>query len=150
MRQVHLDYTENLQGTPKYEPQSAHFSKKQYTLHCTVAHVNTNDKENYEYLYHLSNDTKYDSAQILGIIHNIISTYGNINVYRFKSENAAAQYKTQYMFFNWRQLAKSLRKKFIIYFGVSGHGKGLVDAMSAFGVKGPLRNYKQRLLLSLC
>ena len=26
----------------------------------------------------------------------------------------------------------------IIYYGPSGHGKGLIDAMSAFGVKGPL------------
>ena len=26
-----------------------------------------------------------------------------------------------------------------MYYGVSGHGKGLVDAMSAFGAKGPLR-----------
>ena len=30
-------------------------------------------------------------------------------------------------------------KKVIIYCGVSGHGKGLVDVMSRFGVKGPLR-----------
>ena len=27
----------------------------------------------------------------------------------------------------------------IVYYGVSGHGKGLVDMMSGFGVKGPLR-----------
>ena len=27
----------------------------------------------------------------------------------------------------------------IAYFDASGHGKGLVDAMSGFGVKGPLR-----------
>ena len=27
----------------------------------------------------------------------------------------------------------------LVYYGVSGHGKGLVDAMSAFRVKGPLR-----------
>ena len=26
-----------------------------------------------------------------------------------------------------------------IYYGAPGHGKGLVDAMSGFGVKGPLR-----------
>ena len=26
-----------------------------------------------------------------------------------------------------------------MYYAVSGHGKGLVDAMSAFGVKGPLQ-----------
>ena len=34
------DYSENLQGTPKFEPQDSHFSKKQYSLqyllHCTV------------------------------------------------------------------------------------------------------------------
>ena len=31
-------------------------------------------------------------------------------------------------------------KIIITYYGVSGHGKGLVDAMSRFGVKSPLRN----------
>ena len=31
------------------------------------------------------------------------------------------------------------RKK-IIYYGVNSHGKGLVDAMSGLGVKGPLSN----------
>ena len=33
----------------------------------------------------------------------------------------------------------NISKKVIIYFSVSGHGKGLVDVMSGFGVKGPLR-----------
>ena len=28
---------------------------------------------------------------------------------------------------------------FLVYYGVSGHGKGLVDAMSGFGVKTPMR-----------
>ena len=27
----------------------------------------------------------------------------------------------------------------MVYYGAAGHGKGLVDAMSGFGVKGPLR-----------
>ena len=31
------------------------------------------------------------------------------------------------------------KKKVVIYFGVSGHGKGLVNVMSGFGVKGPLK-----------
>ena len=31
------------------------------------------------------------------------------------------------------------KKTVIAYYGVSGHGKGLVDAMSSFGVKQPLR-----------
>ena len=32
-----------------------------------------------------------------------------------------------------------MKLKVILYYGVSGHGKGLVDAMSSFGLKGPLR-----------
>lgn len=31
-----------------------------------------------------------------------------------------------------------LKKIVFFYFGISGHGKGLIDAMSGFGVKGPL------------
>lgn len=30
-------------------------------------------------------------------------------------------------------------KSVIVYYGVSDHGKGLVDAMSGFGVKGSLQ-----------
>ena len=46
----HTDYSENITQAFKYELQSSHFNKKQYSLHCTVKHEG--DK-NY-YLYHLS------------------------------------------------------------------------------------------------
>ena len=46
-----MDYSENISGTPKFEPEDAHFAKKQLTLHCTVSYG-----EEKEYLYHLSND----------------------------------------------------------------------------------------------
>ena len=36
-------------------------------------------------------------------------------------------------------LSSSIGKVVIAYYGVSGHGKGIVDAMSSFGVKEPLR-----------
>ena len=39
------------------------------------------------------------------------------------------------MFANWRALAKKYNKTIILYYGVSGHGKGLVDSMSSFGEK---------------
>ena len=39
----HLDYSENLQTTPKFEPQAAHFNKRQHLLHCAVAHINDID-----------------------------------------------------------------------------------------------------------
>ena len=40
----------------KIEPQSAHFNKDQYTLHCTVARSFDEDAFN-KYIYHFSNDT---------------------------------------------------------------------------------------------
>ena len=34
----HLDYSENLQTTPKFEPQSAHSNERQHSLHCAVTY----------------------------------------------------------------------------------------------------------------
>ena len=60
-------------------------------------------------------------------------------IIRFKSDNCAVQYKCLHVFPKWRLLAMSHNKTILVYYGVSGHGKGLVDAMSSFGVKHPLR-----------
>ena len=35
----HLDYSENMTHQYKFEPQSSHFSKKQFSLHCTVLNI---------------------------------------------------------------------------------------------------------------
>ena len=43
------------------------------------------------------------------------------------------------MFSNYSQLSKELNKPVIVYYGINGHGRGLVDRMSSFGVKSPLR-----------
>ena len=51
----------------------------------------------------------------------------------------AIQYKCCFVFHFYRSLAIELQRTVLVYFGVSGHGKGLVDAMSAFGAKTPLR-----------
>ena len=59
-RNYHLDYSENLQCSTKFEPQSANFNKDQYSLHCTVAHCFEERVYN-KYIYHLSNDTNHDS-----------------------------------------------------------------------------------------
>ena len=58
---------------------------------------------------------------------------------RIKSDNCSMQYKCKYVFGKYNQLTSETGIPIICYFGVSGHGKGLVDAMSGFGVKGPLR-----------
>ena len=59
-------------------------------------------------------------------------------IFSFKSDNCSQQYKSCFVFANWRALAKKYNKTIILYYGVSRHGKGLVDSMSSFGVKGPL------------
>ena len=56
----------------------------------------------------------------------------------FKLDNCSTQDKCKWIFQFWNNLAKKLSTKVIIYYGVSAHGKGLVDAMSAIGVKSPL------------
>ena len=39
-----MDYSENLQTTPKFAPQSAHFNKRQHSLNCAAAHINDSDE----------------------------------------------------------------------------------------------------------
>ena len=62
-----------------------------------------------------------------------------VEIIRLKSDNCATQYKSKYVLGMWHLLLSTLGKVIITYYGASGHGKGLVDAMSGFGVKGPLK-----------
>ena len=131
-----MDFSENVSGTPKWEVQDAHFSKQQYSLHCTVAHLNNE----YEYLYHLSDDLLHDAKMVAAVVESILNIYNEDSVLnRFKSDNCTCQYKCLNVFPFWRRMAIEKGKIFITYYGVSGHGKGQVDGMSAFGIKGPLR-----------
>ena len=50
---LHVDYSENIKLTPKNEVQSAHFSGRQHTLHCSVLYEKGN-QQGHKFLYHLS------------------------------------------------------------------------------------------------
>ena len=52
-----------------------------------------------------------------------------------KSDNCLTQYKSKYVFNEWQALATKTKKLVIEYYDMFGHGKGLVDAMSGFGLK---------------
>ena len=58
---------------------------------------------------------------------------------RVKSDNCSVQCKLKKVLGFWQKLAKDSQKTIIVYYGVAGHGKGLVDAASRFGVKDPIR-----------
>ena len=135
----HIDYSENLTQSYKFEPQSSHFNKKQYSLHCTVKHL-ANGRV--QYIYHFSDAKKHDFAftsHVVRHLQDIEDESCTSTIIRMKSDNCSSQYKCCYVFDSYQKLAKEKDKTIIVYYGVSGHGKGLVDAMSAFGVKTPLR-----------
>ena len=50
-----LDFPANLALKPKHEVQDAHFSGKQYSVHCSIVEPGEN-----KYVYHLSDDTNHD------------------------------------------------------------------------------------------
>ena len=56
-----------------------------------------------------------------------------------QSDNCQAQYCSLHVFEFYQRLSQELKKTIILYYGVNGHGRGLVDSMSGFGVKTPLR-----------
>ena len=127
-----MDFSENVSGSPKYEPQDAHFSKKQFSLHCTVAH----HPECNTYLYHLSDNRKHNQSYTKAVVESLINCYPEVTVYRFKSDNCVEQFKCLNVLPVFQQLAMK-HKKTVHYYGVKFHGKGLVDAMSGFGLKTP-------------
>ena len=139
----HMDYSENLALAPKYEPQSAHFNKKQYSLHCIVGHcTDNNDDGQYKYYYHLSDDITHDYAFTGYVVEDVLKSAfskEDNRIIRFKSDNCSVQYKSKKVFSFWKNLDIAHDKICIVYYGVSGHGKGTVDAMSGFGVKDPIR-----------
>ena len=62
-----------------------------------------------------------------------------LEIIRMKFYNCSTQYKSKNVFGKYKQLASEKGVPVICYYGVSHHGKGLVDPMSGFESKGPSR-----------
>ena len=107
--------------------------------HCTVAHtVDKDDNHVHKFFYHFSNDNSHDAGFTFSVINEYLQVYPDADIYRFKSDNCSSQYKCKHVFHRYMVLANQLNKTFLVYFGVSGYGKGLVDAMSGFGANGAI------------
>ena len=70
-----MDYSMNIKLTEKNQVQSAHFSGKQQTLHDSLIQ---DEDGNFDYIYHLSDDTNHDSVLTIKIIEDIISLESGI------------------------------------------------------------------------
>ena len=132
---IELDFSENLAMKQKYEVQSAHFSGKQFCLHCAIVQPGDIKCE-----YHLSDDTTHDYVFVKKVLEDIFLDRGIKNeAVIIKSDNAATQYKNKYAFESLQELSNQFNVAILRIFGASGHGKGLIDSMSSFGCKSILR-----------
>ena len=132
---IELDFSQNLAIRLALEVQSAHFSNKQYTLHCAIA--KPFDKQ---YHYHLSDDTKHDSIFDDHVLRELIIHYNISNKdLRVQSNNASSQYKNKHSFGLQQSLADEFNLRIIRTYGAAGHGKGVIDALPNFSVKNILR-----------
>ena len=89
---IELYFSQNLAIRPKFEVQSAHFSNKQYTLHCAIAKLFQK-----RYHYHLSYDTKHDDIFVDHVLRDLV-VHCNIENEDLwvQSDNASSQYKNKY------------------------------------------------------
>ena len=88
----------------------------------------------------MSDDTTHDASFVHEVLEDIFNKWGieNENV-MIKSDNAQSQYKDLYAFWSLQYLADKYNVQIVRVYGAAGHGKGLIDAMSSFGVKSILR-----------
>ena len=129
-----MDFSEKVFES-QYEPQDAHFSQKQFLLRYTVTH----HPDFNSYIYHLSDNRKHNHNFTNAVVSSLIEHYPDVQIYRLQSNNCSEQYKCFNVFPLFLQLAMEHNKMFIYHYGVKGHGKWLVDTMTGFGLKTPLR-----------
>ena len=130
----HMDFSENLTQSYKYEPQSSYFNKQQYSLHCTVTHC----QYNFEYLYHLSDEKRHDHAFTANVVGHILHEDDEDVIIRFKSDNCAAQYKCKWVFKYWAVSGnKKTKESYYLLWSVRTWQRDCW--WSGLGVKQPLR-----------
>ena len=130
-----MDFSENIAIKTKSEVQEAHFSGKQYALHCNIVQPNE-----VKFVYHLSDDTTHDPSFVQQVLENIFYRLEfRDKAIVVKSDNAPTQYKDKWAFESYSSLAKKYNVRIIRIYGAAGHEKGVIDAMSSSAVKSILK-----------
>ena len=132
-----MDFSQNIALKTKNEVQTAHFSGKQQSLHCSIV-IDENDASSY--VYHLNDDTGHEPSFVDEVLNDIFLRWNICNeTILLKSDNAPNQYKDKCAFAYCQDLANKSNVRIVRLYGAAGHGKGLIDAMSSFVVKSILR-----------
>ena len=130
-----VDMSENLANTPKDQCQDAHFNQRQSSLCCTVQ-IGADDNT---FHYHFSDYNTHNISYTGTVFDHLYSLNKKTMVFRVKSDNCAEQFKNRYVFGFWEHFSQTNNIPVLLFYGMAGHGKGLVDSMSSFGVKMPIR-----------
>ena len=96
-----LDFSKNLALWLKHKVQSAHFSRKQHSLHCAIFRPGDTN-----FHYHQSDNTKHDPVLVDEVPRDLIRHY-NINNedVMIQWDNAPTQYKNRHAFALLQKLA---------------------------------------------
>ena len=95
-----------------------------------------------KYAYHISGNKGHDSAFTLLVTKDLMEQFDGAKrfpLFRIKSDNCNVPYCSFHVFEAYLKLSKSISQPIILYYDVNEHDKGLVDAISGFGVKTPFR-----------
>ena len=114
----HMDYSENITQSIKYEPQEPHFNKKQYSLHCTVKH----EEDKSKYFYNFSDELNHNFAFTYSVVKHLIHLDPELEIIRIKSDNCSTKCASKNIFGKYKQLASEKGIPVICYHGVSSHG----------------------------
>ena len=134
-KSIESDFSQNVSLRPKDEVQSAHFSGKQFTSHCAIV-----EPVQYWYHYHISGDTKHNPFFVDYLVRDIAKCNIKDEDLWIQSDNSPTQYKNKHAFNLYQKLADDFNLPIVRTYGASGHGKGVIDAMSSFGAKNILRH----------
>ena len=79
-----MGFSDNIAMKPKFEVQDAHFSGKQYSLHCSIVEAGIK-----KYFYHLSDDTTHDPEFVHEVLVDLFDKFSIKNeTIMIKSDNA--------------------------------------------------------------
>ena len=89
-----------------------------------------------KFAYHLSDDIPHDLSFVHQVLEDVFDRREiGAETVVIKGDNTPTQYKNKREFESYTALAKKYNVCIIQIYGPASHGKGLIDAMSSFGVK---------------
>ena len=108
-----------------------------FSLHCPITHTSHPANLNF-YGYDLSDKMKHGHVFTITVLKKLPEG-STSSIICIKSDNCLSKCKCKYVFKSYLSLAPEISKLIIAFYSTSGHGKGLVNAMSSFSVKYPFR-----------